>query len=1110
MKAMTAEHAIPNPPSTPGPLDLIDAVYRALLAELVLCSAHRRHLTGASRGFTPEQIERRGYRSMPSNRERRKIVDGLLERFTPEELVSVPGFVVFLRKAERYITLTGSQDAILCPIRDQQGRILSFQIRDMKSGGGKKKNKYVSLSSRNTKGKAGRLNGPGPGLMKIYPVHLSKPMALTDRRIWITEGIFNGDYAADALGAVVVSVLGVNQFRRSEVDRLCRALTGPNGDGVVLAYDADKREKPQVAAAESELIELLSLAGLPVEKADWDESAGKGLDDLLRGGGKPMVEPADPDTPKRSLIVPPEIVDAQHPSPLVESTLEDAQDDHHAEILAALQHPEKREQLFLGSDCGTGKTHGVMSALEEHSRSGQWGEDLRVLYVVDTKEQIKARLAEFPWLEEQQQLERLTVRLGRDKSNCEMANDLPLMARYGEKRQSVATRFCSKCASREDCGYQAAVQKARQTPLTIATKDAMFKFPSELKSYSVVIVDEDLLSACLLDNTAVLRISDIDQWIRNMDRIEGGAAGSYPQISALRLLLAALSEAIQTAPEDKGRTGQQYPLIGRLEAITGSPEALRELVENCHGERQREPDGFAFERSFQNGIPLRLCGDLLDQLDRETDGEHVYTKLWMNQEAVQLAWLRADALEALMGRTLINLDATPAPHLIDVFPNARMVQHNLPQGVRIHQITDSLYTRSGLRKDKTRTRVQKAIDVISEQYERPIMMTYKEFSFANPAAVAPLKIDQPDAVHGYFGRHDRALNVPEMMAADALIIAGTPYDNIAATRRIVHALLFAAAPRTAPTPLYRKSYLYKDEQEYGRARKLKIDPDPHVQAAIDHQVESRIWQSIGRLRAVRRLGELIDVWLMTAYPIRGLPVEQLHRMHELIGSSRSLEAVNKERAEGYQKRAKKALEELEAENKEVSRRALRKKIGGSDRDAAKIVLTYKEDREAIGGCGTHTSLYKEECSKPPVGTTPPNELISGVSSSPADTWTTLESFPVQNGEPEFIKVSSLSKGPSLPEKDRRRQLVATLPEGIREEYEERAAIMEYDAGFTREEAEKMALAQLDDTYRIPHIRSCHACGRSEWWLKPPGRWACGICHPKPIGREAQVVSGSAG
>ena len=119
----------------------------------------------------------------------------------------------------------------------------------------------------------------------------------------------------------------------------------------------------------------------------------------------------------------------------------------------------------------------------------------------------------------------------------------------------------------------------------------------------------------------------------------------------------------------------------------------------------------------------------------------------------------------------------------------------------------------------------------------------------------------------------------------------------------------------------------------------------------------------------------------------------------------------------------------------------------------------------------------------------------------------LENYPQQNVEPEFLKVTRLPKDPPSPERGRRRLLAATLPEELREEYEERAAIIEQEAGFSREEAEKLALAQLDDTYRIPRIRSCFACGRSEWWLKRSGQWTCGVCHPQPIRREARVASG---
>ena len=422
------------------------------------------------------------------------------------------------------------------------------------------------------------------------------------------------------------------------------------------------------------------------------------------------------------------------------------------------------------------------------------------------------------------------------------------------------------------------------------------------------------------------------------------------------------------------------------------------------------------------------------------------------------------------------------------------------------QITDSLYTRSGLRKEKTRQRVSEAINAISGHYARPVVMTYKEFSPENPEAVTPLKITHPKVVNGYFGRHDRALNVPEMMEADAMIIAGTPYDNISATRRTIHALLFDAAPRPAPAPLYRKTYLRKDAQGYGRARKLKVDPDPHVQAAIDHQVGSRIWQSLGRLRAIRREGEPIDVWLVTAYPVTCLPVTELKKMYHVLQENHPLAAVNQQRADTYRERAAAALAQMEEEGESISRRALRDRIGGSDRDATRAVNAYREKRKVIGGYGTHRWFTTLFVIKETVGTIPPNRpenapspaistdwkkpafsfwlgLIRGTHAAqeldklrervdriaaredlpPAWTEEITKAIVHQARtlvEPECIKAANLPRNSPDPERSRQQELVAILLADCREEYEERAAILEFDAGFERREAEIRALSDL--------------------------------------------------
>ena len=61
---------------------------------------------------------------------------------------------------------------------------------------------------------------------------------------------------------------------------------------IVLAFDSDKRRKPQVLQAEKAMADLLRpLARVLV--AEWDESRGKGIDDLLTAGGTPDVLPYD-------------------------------------------------------------------------------------------------------------------------------------------------------------------------------------------------------------------------------------------------------------------------------------------------------------------------------------------------------------------------------------------------------------------------------------------------------------------------------------------------------------------------------------------------------------------------------------------------------------------------------------------------------------------------------------------------------------------------------------------------------------------------------------------------------------------------------------------------
>ena len=98
----------PNPGVKPADADHLHRAYSALLAGLQLSKAHREALR--SRGLSDEEIERRGYRTLPI-RGRARLARELRE-LQGDALLSVPGFI--LKPGEDgkpYLTIAGCRGA---------------------------------------------------------------------------------------------------------------------------------------------------------------------------------------------------------------------------------------------------------------------------------------------------------------------------------------------------------------------------------------------------------------------------------------------------------------------------------------------------------------------------------------------------------------------------------------------------------------------------------------------------------------------------------------------------------------------------------------------------------------------------------------------------------------------------------------------------------------------------------------------------------------------------------------------------------------------------------------------------------------------------------------
>ena len=238
---------------------VLDAVYRALLAELSLSQAHSDAL--ASRGILPADIQAGLYRSLPRSgrttlaaKLTKQVHDGVLP-----VMAGVPGFYM-VTGDYAYPNLSGAS-GLLVPVKDVQGRIVGLQVRsdNVTSGG-----RYRWISS------PGKFGGSSSG----SPVHVAGQQLVGDYLV-VTEGPLKADIVSRRLGCLVLGVAGVSNW--SGVLDAVRSL---GVRSVIMAFDMDKVGNAAVKHHNMALTSVLVKDGLSVYDASWPASS-KGLDDFL-------------------------------------------------------------------------------------------------------------------------------------------------------------------------------------------------------------------------------------------------------------------------------------------------------------------------------------------------------------------------------------------------------------------------------------------------------------------------------------------------------------------------------------------------------------------------------------------------------------------------------------------------------------------------------------------------------------------------------------------------------------------------------------------------------------------------------------------------------------
>lgn len=261
-----------EPPPAAEP-DVLNRVYRALLAELALDAPHRENLQ--ARGLSGDDVEAGLFRTWHL-RGRARLAKKLVEQFGEEVARQVPG--LFVQRDERdenrtWWSLAGSP-GLLMPALDASGRVLGLRVRrdevDADSG-----DRYSWVSSC-------RYGGPRPA------TSLHVPPGQRGSVVRLTEGELKATVATVQTGVLTVGVAGVGRWREA-----LPVLAELGAERVLLAFDADCRENPVVARATVSAVRGLREAGFEVAVETWPAEAGKGVDDALQAGAELEVLEAE-------------------------------------------------------------------------------------------------------------------------------------------------------------------------------------------------------------------------------------------------------------------------------------------------------------------------------------------------------------------------------------------------------------------------------------------------------------------------------------------------------------------------------------------------------------------------------------------------------------------------------------------------------------------------------------------------------------------------------------------------------------------------------------------------------------------------------------------------
>lgn len=195
------------------------------------------------------------------------------------KLLGVPGF--FWDKEQSHVSFVGYAGSVGILNHNKDGEVngIELRLRNPENGG----SRYMPMSSNGICLRYPERFSDGSNLGTIVDVVEPTFATTSDMGIAITEGKFKALHLS-YMGYRVLNIHGISNWRS-----LLPALSDLDAGPITIAFDADSRSNPAVAACSLELGTTLLEQGYSTHYMTWPTKYGKGIDDVVNAGWRKSI-----------------------------------------------------------------------------------------------------------------------------------------------------------------------------------------------------------------------------------------------------------------------------------------------------------------------------------------------------------------------------------------------------------------------------------------------------------------------------------------------------------------------------------------------------------------------------------------------------------------------------------------------------------------------------------------------------------------------------------------------------------------------------------------------------------------------------------------------------